>query len=130
MTFCGEFGVIEVQTHILFIMSQLKAGKSFVEEFMGFVKGFGVIGLAIGVVIGGAATKIVDSLVENIVSPLLALIGGVDGLAELWVVEGIKFGAFVADLINFVILLLIVYSAVKLIIGRFLTDAEKEKMGM
>jgi large conductance mechanosensitive channel len=110
-------------------MSQLKAGKSFVQEFMGFVKGFGVIGLAIGVVIGGAATTIVNSLVENIITPILVLIGGVESIEKLEF-EGILYGQFIADLINFLILLLIVYVAVKLIIGRLLTDAEKEKMGM
>ncbi len=104
--------------------------KSFIDEFMGFVKGFGVIGLAIGVVIGGAAKTIVDSLVANIIEPILAMIGGLDNISELWVVEGIKFGAFIGDLINFLILLWIVFVAVKIIISRFLSPKEREDMGM
>jgi large-conductance mechanosensitive channel len=104
--------------------------KSFIEEFMAFVKGFGVIGLAVGIVIGDAATAFVGSIVTNIISPLLARIANVDGIADLWVVEGVKFGAFVASAINFIVLLLVVYVSVKSIIGRFLSKDEREKMGL
>lgn len=112
-------------------MSELtKKHKSFIDEFMGFVKGFGVIGLAIGVIIGGAAKTIVDSLVENIINPLLAMVGGLDNISELWVVNGVKIGAFVGDFINFLIMLFIVYVVVKLVISNFLSEKEKEEMGM
>ena len=102
---------------------------SFVTDFINFVKGFGVIGLALGVVIGTASTQIVSSLVTNIIEPIIAKIGGVEDIANL-VWWDIKYGQFIADFIDFVILLFVVYVAVKVIIGRFLTPEEREKMGL
>ncbi len=106
-----------------------KKSKSFVEEFMAFVKGFGVIGLALGVVIGGAASKIVASLVENIIQPLLGLVGGLESLSE-WEVGVFKLGAFIGDFIEFAVLLLVVYCAVKIVVGKFLSSKEREEMGI
>ena len=103
--------------------------QSFITNFINFVKGFGVIGLALGVVIGTASTAIVSSLVTNIIEPIIAKIGGVDEITKLeW--EGIMYGQFIADFIDFLILLFVVYVAVKVIVGRFLTAEEKEKMGL
>ena len=103
--------------------------QSFVTDFINFVKGFNVIGLALGVVIGTASTAIVGSLVSNVIEPIIAKVGGVDNIKDLaW--QGIKYGQFVADFIDFVILLFIVYLAVKLIIGKFLTPEERKKMGL
>ncbi|NJK71647.1 MAG: MscL family protein [Thermales bacterium] len=96
---------------------------------MAFVKGFGVIGLALGVVIGGAANTIVKSLVDNIIQPLLGYIGGLDSLSE-WTLGKLYVGAFVGDLIEFLVLLFVVYMAVKIIISRFLTKKERETLGI
>jgi large conductance mechanosensitive channel len=106
-----------------------KKNNAFIKEFMAFVKGFGVIGLALGVVIGGAASKIVASLVTNLINPALGLIGGLDSLAE-WTPGGFGVGAFINDSIEFVVLLLVVYIAVKVVIGKFLSAKEREEMGL
>jgi large-conductance mechanosensitive channel len=71
----------------------LKNKTTFIREFFDFIRKFGVIGLALGVVIGGAVKTLVDSLVLNIVNPILAKIIGKTDLSYLeW--EGIKFGIF------------------------------------
>jgi large conductance mechanosensitive channel len=106
---------------------------SVIQEFIAFVKGFGVIGLAIGVVIGGAVTKLVASLVENVVAPIVGiLLGGVDfsGLVLEVGKSKIMYGAFISSLIDFLILVAVVWVAVKLIVGRMLSADEKAKLGM
>ena len=47
--------------------------QSFVQEFMGFLKTFGIIGLAIAFVIGAAASKLVSALVTDIINPIVGL---------------------------------------------------------
>lgn len=47
--------------------------QSFIQEFMGFLKTFGIIGLAIAFVIGAAASKLVSALVTDIINPLVGL---------------------------------------------------------
>ena len=102
-------------------------GIGFIKSFIQFIKKYGVVGLALGVVIGNAVKTLVDSLVANIISPILGKIIQQGELAS-WVVWDIKIGSFVSDLINFVILLFIVYLAIKLIIGKLLSDDEKKQL--
>ena len=61
-----------------------KGGSSFKEEFIEFINRGSVVDLAVGVAVGGAFTTIVNSLVDDIIMPIVGLIaGGVDfsGLA-------------------------------------------------
>lgn len=107
----------------------------FVKEFMAFVKGFGVIGLALGAVIGGAVTNLVKKLTETIISPVInKILANVMGLKEGQIpnfgIEKLDIGAMVGGLIEFTVVIFITYLAVKILIARFLTDAEKEKLGM
>lgn len=103
--------------------------KSALQEFVAFVKGFGVIGLAIGVVIGGAVNTLVGELTKDIISPLLGyVVGGVDFASVK--LGNIMIGSFVGSLINFLILVAVVWVGVKVIVGRMLTAEEKEKLGM
>ncbi|MEI6728591.1 MAG: MscL family protein [bacterium] len=106
------------------ISENLKNKTTFIKEFFEFIRKFGVIGLALGVVIGGAVKTLVDSLVLNIVNPILAKIIGKTDLSYLqW--EGIKFGSFLNDIINFVVLLAIVYFTIRFLIGNLLSEDEK-----
>ena len=50
--------------------------KSFFDEFKAFISRGNVMDMAVGVIIGGAFTAIVNSLVEDLISPLLGLFGG------------------------------------------------------
>ena len=52
----------------------LPAKKSFSEEFMDFLNKYGVIGLAIAFIIGGAAGRLVSALVNDLLMPIIAVI--------------------------------------------------------
>lgn len=90
------------------------------KEFKEFISRGNVIDLAVGVVIGGAFTAIVNSLVNDILMPLISLLtGGLDFSA--WVLplaEGpdaaaINFGALVSAVINFLLIGLVLFLLVK-----------------
>ena len=53
-----------------------KDKKSIVEEFVEFISRGNVVDLAVGVIIGGAFTSVVNSLVSSIIQPLISAIGG------------------------------------------------------
>ena len=99
---------------------------SLFEEFKNFAfKGI-VIYLAVGVIIGGAFGKIVTSLVDNIIMPLVGVIlPGDQGYKEykLPLGDGIPVGLFLADVVNFLILAAVLF----LFIVKFLGWLMKSK---
>ena len=91
---------------------------SMLQEFKSFAMKGNVVDLAVGVIIGAAFGKIVASLVEDIVMPLLGtLIGGVNfsGLALTIGSATIKYGKFVQTCFDFLIIAWAIFVAVKLI---------------
>ena len=92
--------------------------KGFIDEFMTFLKNYQVIGLAVAVIIGTAATKMVTAMVNDFIMPIISvLIPGGEWRTAVVEVGPIKFllGDFVAALIDFVIIALVVFLIVKLI---------------
>lgn len=90
--------------------------KNFVAEFKAFAMRGNVIDLAVAVVIGAAFGKIVSSLVENIVTPLIGvLLGGVDfsGLSVQIGESVIKYGVFLQSIFDFIIIALAIFMAIK-----------------
>ena len=90
--------------------------KNFVAEFKAFAMRGNVIDLAVAVVIGAAFGKIVSSLVENIVTPLIGvLLGGVDfsGLSMQIGESVIKYGVFLQSIFDFIIIALAIFMAIK-----------------
>ena len=103
---------------------------SFISEFKAFAMKGNVVDLAVAVIIGGAFGKIVDSLVKDIVMPVIGqLVGGVD-FKELYINLGstayatlelaekagaplIKYGVFINAVVNFVIIALAIFVAIK-----------------
>lgn len=87
--------------------------------FMDFVRKQGVVGLAVGFVLGGAVSKVVSALVTDIVNPLLSvLLGATNGLRTAKLSIGtvdILWGDFLSVMIDFLIIALVVYYAVKLL---------------
>lgn len=85
------------------------------KEFIEFVREKGVLGLAIGIITGGAVTKLVNSIVENLVNPLIGAITGAAGnLNELAYTVPLtditfKWGAFLSSLIDFFAIVAVVY---------------------
>jgi large conductance mechanosensitive channel len=87
--------------------------------FLDFIREQGVVGLAVGFILGGAVSKVVTGLVEDIINPLVGLaLGSAEGLKEASVMVGsakILYGALVSTTIDFIIVALVVYFGVKLI---------------
>lgn len=81
-------------------------------EFLDFLKQYGVVGLAIAVIIGGKLNELVSSLVNDLLTPVLfqpALqAAGVNGIRELSF-HGIKYGMVVGSLIDFLIVAFLVF---------------------
>ena len=94
---------------------------TFLDEFKRFAFKGNVIDLAVGVIIGGAFGKIVDSLVKLIIMPLIGLILPSDkGYADWkWVIEGkeIPYGQFLGELVNFLIVTLAVFLFIVKFVG-------------
>jgi large conductance mechanosensitive channel len=93
--------------------------KSFMQEFMDFLNKYGIIGLAIAFVVGAAVTKLVTALVTDLIMPIIgAVIPGGDWRSATLNIGNIKFmvGDFVAALIDFIIIALVIFAIVKMII--------------
>jgi len=89
-----------------------------VKGFLDFIRTQGVIGLAVGLILGGATTVLVTSLINNVIMPPIGLaLGSADGLRGLfWTIGStggnpavISYGAFLNDLVNFIVIALVVY---------------------
>lgn len=88
----------------------------FFAEFKKFVMRGNVIDLAVGVIIGGAFQTIVNSLVNDIVTPLLGIILGKIDFSSLAITIGdasIGFGKFITAVINFFIMALVIFIIVR-----------------
>ena len=89
--------------------------KELFEEFKAFIAQGNVMDMAVGVIVGGAFSSIVNSLIDDIINPLIALFGGVgeDGTIAGLTFLGINFGAFLGAIINFLIIAAVVFALVK-----------------
>jgi large conductance mechanosensitive channel len=88
------------------------------QEFKSFAMKGNVVDLAVGVIIGGAFGKIVASLVEDVIMPLVGtLLGGVNfsGLAITVGSATLKYGKFIQTCLDFLIIAWAIFVAVKLI---------------
>ena len=77
--------------------------------FIEFIKEQGVVGLAIGFMLGGAVSSVVKSFVEDVIEPILGIfIVSSDGLKSL-AVGPVTYGNFLTALIDFLIIALVIY---------------------
>ncbi len=90
---------------------------SMIKEFKDFAMRGNVVDLAIGVIIGGAFGKIVSSLIDDVITPLLlkpALeAANLTKLEELTVFGSVKYGVFLSATINFVIVAFVLFLIIK-----------------
>jgi large conductance mechanosensitive channel len=97
----------------------MKKGKGFLKEFKDFALKGNVMNLAVGVIIGGAFGAIVTSLVDDIIMPLISLFWKADNLSKISVVlpngTPLTYGNFIAAVINFLIMALVIFLMVKII---------------
>ena len=99
--------------------------KGFVQEFKTFISRGNVVDMAVGVIIGSAFTKIVNSLVNDVLMPALGVLTGGVNFADLKFVitpateevseVAIKYGAFVQNIIDFLLIAIVVFVMVKMI---------------
>jgi large conductance mechanosensitive channel len=85
----------------------------FMKEFKQFAMRGNVIDLAIGVIIGGAFGKIVGSLIDHVITPLL-LKPALDAaqlskLEDLTIMGSVKYGVFLSSVINFIIVAFVLF---------------------
>lgn len=89
-----------------------------IKEFKEFISRGNVVDLAVGVIIGGAFGKIVSSLVDNIIMPLIGvLIGGIDfsNLAFKIGKAKVEYGLFIQNVVDFLIVAFCIFIFVKAI---------------
>ncbi len=90
--------------------------KAFIKEFKEFIAQGDVMSMAVGIIIGGAFTAIVTSVVDDIIGPVIGLIcGGLD-FSSLSVGIGdaqLMFGNFIQAIINFLITAIVLFLIIK-----------------
>ena len=98
-----------------------------IDEFRTFIARGNVLDLAVGVIIGAAFQSLVKSLTDNIISPILGCFSEVDFNAYVLKIGNLelKYGAFLTDIINFVIMAFVVFLIVKFM-NKILAKKEKE----
>ena len=114
--------------------------KNFISEFKAFVSRGNVMDMAIGVIIGGAFGAITKSLVDNIITPLLAYLFGTPNTDALNITlraadeaagtEAIVLGlgTFLGTIINFLVIALVLFSVIKAINkAKALAESMKKK---
>ena len=90
--------------------------KSFMKEFKEFISRGNVMDMAVGIIIGGAFTAIVSSLVEDIINPLLGCFVSMDFSAWKIPLVGdaaLGIGTFINAVISFLIMAFILFSIIK-----------------
>ena len=89
--------------------------KSFMKEFKEFISRGNVMDMAVGIIIGGAFTAIVTSLVEDIITPIIGMIGGFDFSSFVVTVNNsnIAIGKFINAVINFLLIAFVLFSVIK-----------------
>jgi large conductance mechanosensitive channel len=106
-----------------------KKAFSFIDEFKAFAFKGNVIDMAVGVIIGAAFGKIIDSLVKHIVMPLIGLVmPGEQGYLGWKLVVGAKevpYGLFIGEVVNFLIIAAVLFVFFVKFLG-FLTKSRQK----
>lgn len=90
--------------------------KKILKEFKEFAVRGNAVSMAVGIVVGGAFTAIVNSLVENLINPLIGLLPGWTNLDMMSLNLGgaeFKYGAFLSAVINFILIAFVLFVIVK-----------------
>jgi large conductance mechanosensitive channel len=107
-----------------------KRAFSLVDEFKAFAFKGNVVDLAVGVIIGAAFGKIVDSLVKQIIMPLVSVVlPGKQGYLDWkWVINGkeIPYGLFLGEVVNFVIVALVLFLFIVKFLGWLMRTRKEE----
>ena len=104
---------------------------TFLKDFKAFIMRGNVMDMAVGVIIGGAFSKIVSSLVNDVIMPLLGLLVGEVSFADLkWVMKAatvdedgtvlteavtLNYGQFLQNIFDFLLIALCIFSAIRIV---------------
>lgn len=103
--------------------------KKFISEFKEFISKGNVLDMAVGVIIGSAFSKIVTSLVNDIMMPLIGIIIGGHDFSNLGIKVGkakIMYGSFLQNVVDFLIIALSLFTVIK-VINKFKKKQEKKE---
>lgn len=103
--------------------------KKFISEFKEFISKGNVLDMAVGVIIGGAFSKIVSSLVNDVMMPLIGIIIGGHDFSNLSIKVGnakIMYGSFLQNVVDFLIVAFCLFTVIK-IINKFKKKQEKKE---
>lgn len=107
--------------------------RKFFSEFKEFVMRGNVMDLAVAVIIGAAFQAIINSLVNDVISPFIGLFANIDFKDWVFDINGVKiqYGSFLTALINFIIMAFVIFLLIKGInkvmsLGKRLKKDEKE----
>lgn len=89
--------------------------KKLLHEFKEFIMRGNVMDMAVGVIIGGAFTAIVNSLMSDILNPIIGLfsIDGFEGLKVMIGGTALNYGNFLSAILNFLIVALVIFNLIK-----------------
>lgn len=90
--------------------------KKFIDEFKQFIARGNVMDMAVGVIVGGAFSAITNSLINDIIMPLLGIFTGTISFAALsFTINGavIAYGNFIQAVLNFLVMAFVVFCLVK-----------------
>jgi large conductance mechanosensitive channel len=111
-------------------MDATKKVSAFITELKNFALKGNVVDLAVGVIIGAAFGKIVDSLVKHLFMPAISvLLPGEQGyLAWKWTINGkdIPYGLFIGEIVNFIIVALALYIFIIKFLGVIMKSKKEE----
>jgi large conductance mechanosensitive channel len=112
-------------------MNPQKKVSAMLEEFKNFAFKGNVVDLAIGVIIGAAFGKIIDSLVKHIIMPFISVImpGNQSYLTWKWVINGkdVPYGLFLGEIVNFLIVALALYIFIVKFIGMIMKNKQEKE---
>lgn len=87
--------------------------------FFSFIREQGIVGLAVGFILGGAISKVVSSFVTDIINPFISIVlGSTQGLRETYFsigVNKIMYGNFIANIIDFLVIGFVVYYTIHIL---------------
>lgn len=111
-------------------MSSNNKAWSLLDEFRNFAFKGNVVDLAVGVIIGAAFGKIVDSLVKNIFMPLISTVAPTDSGYTEWTAtlngKEVPYGLFLGDVVNFVIVAFVLFLFIKKFLGSVMRSRTEE----
>ena len=98
--------------------------RGFATEFKAFALKGNMIDLAVGVVVGAAFGKVIDSIVKNVIMPLISYVTPSHDFST-WSIGRVKIGLFLNDVISFLIVSLAVFIVIVKVVGWLIRQREK-----